>query len=356
MKKILIINPFGIGDVLFTAPVIHTLKDAYPGLKIGYLCNRRTAGILRTNPFVDSVYEYERDEFEAFRRLSFFTWLKKHIGFLSRIKAERFEAVLDFSLNSQFAFFSWYAGIKKRIGYDFKKRGWLLTHKIDLASFQEKHIIEYYNALLKFLDLGKKYNQPELYLDSKDLKSAEETLRREIPGNAQLLVGIVPGAGRSWGREAYFKHWPADRFAQVADKLVENYHAQIIILGDSAEQEICRAVSSRMRNKPVDLCGKTNLGELSAIISRLNLVITNDGGPLHMAVALKVKTVSIFGPVDEMVYGPYPPSGRHIVVSNRDVTCRPCYRSFRLANCVSNRRCIEDISVDEVFSAAKELI
>ena len=103
-KKILLINPFGIGDVLFTTALIHTLKDASPFVKIGYLCNRRTAAILQNNPNVDSVFVYERDEFEAIRQKSFFAWLKKIIIFLNRIKKKHFDIVIDFSLNTQYGF------------------------------------------------------------------------------------------------------------------------------------------------------------------------------------------------------------------------------------------------------------
>lgn len=356
MKKILIINPFGIGDVLFTTPIIHTLKDSYPGLNLGYLCNQRTADILKSNPYVDFVFIYDRDEFEALRKLSFLDWMEKGLKFLNKIKEKHFDLALDFSLNSQFAFFSWYAGIKRRIGYDYKKRGRFLTQRINLVGFQEKHIIEYYACLLEFLGLSLKYHNLELYLKDEDIRWAQEFLNREIPGGSNFLVGIIPGAGRSWGRDAYFKHWPPEKFAKLADKLIENYHAQIIIMGDFSEKSICKTVLDNMRNKAIDFSGRTSLQELAAILSKLKLVITNDGGPLHMAVALGVNTVSIFGPVDELVYGPYPASGKHIVVSNKDINCRPCYKNFRLSSCASNRRCLEDITVEGVFRAATSLI
>ena len=86
-KKILIINPFGIGDVLFTTPIIHTLKDSFPDVKIGYLCNRRTASLLENNPHIDYLFIYERDEFEAIRKKSTFNWLKQIVVFLYQIKS-----------------------------------------------------------------------------------------------------------------------------------------------------------------------------------------------------------------------------------------------------------------------------
>ena len=105
----------------------------------------------------------------------------------------------------------------------------------------------------------------------------------------------------------------------------------------------------------LDLTGKLNLKELAAVINESKLLICNDGGPLHMAAALGVKTVSVFGPVDEAVYGPYPPDAKHVVVK-KDLPCRPCYKDFRFTGCVNNRRCLEGITVDEVYGQIKGLL
>lgn len=353
-KKILIINPFGIGDVLFTTPVIHTLKDTFSGVKIGYLCNSRGQAILENNPYVDYIFVYERDKFEALRKKSIFIWLKKSIAFLNQIKKEHFDLALDFSLNTQFGFFCWFAGIKERAGFDFKKRGGFLTKKIKLSGYSDKHIVEYYAELLKSLGVELKYRKLELYLKKEDIDKAEEMLTRA--GIAQSnLVGIIPGAGRSWGKDAFLKHWPPENFAQLADKIIENHQAKIIIMGDFSEKGIAEKIIKNMRCKAVDLSGMTTIAELSALLSKMRLVITNDGGPLHMAVALGIKTVSIFGPVDERVYGPYLPGQYHVVIK-KDIPCRPCYRQFKMPICYRNRECINSISVKEVFEAVKRLL
>jgi ADP-heptose:LPS heptosyltransferase len=129
----------------------------------------------------------------------------------------------------------------------------------------------------------------------------------------------------------------------------------VVILGAEAEMPLADIIVAAAKNKIINLVGKTNSEELAAIMSLMSLVITNDGGPLHMAVALGVKTVSVFGPVDDLVYGPYPPSGKHIVVK-RDIDCRPCYKNFRFNGCSHNRNCIDEISTEEVFRAASRLI
>ena len=112
-----------------------------------------------------------------------------------------------------------------------------------------------------------------------------------------------------------------------------------------------------MRHRPVDLSGQTNLGQFVSLLARLNLVICNDGGPLHLAVSQGVKTVSIFGPVDPRVYGPYPAEpDRHRVILNEELRCRPCYHQFRLPPCPYERACLTSISVDDVLEACEAML
>lgn len=355
-RKILLINPFGIGDVLFTTPIIHTLKDAIPEAKVGYLCNRRTAPILENNPYIDSLFIYERDEFEAVRKKSSLSWLKKIIVFLNQIKKEHFDMALDFSLNKQYGFFSWYAGIRERIGYDFNNRGCFLNRKIKLSGYEGRHIVDYYAELLKYLGLDLKYRNLEIYLKEDDKIWAEEIFKNEGIDNSRLLIALIPGAGRSWGRDSYLKHWPAENFGRLADKIIEKYKATIIILGDFSEEAIAKRVIENMRYKTIDLSGITTIGQLTAILNKTGLVITNDGGPLHIAVALGKKTVSFFGPVNPEVYGPYPADTKRHIVLTKDLDCRPCYRNFRLSPCLRDRQCLKGLDVEEAVEAVSKLL
>jgi ADP-heptose:LPS heptosyltransferase len=126
----------------------------------------------------------------------------------------------------------------------------------------------------------------------------------------------------------------------------------VVLLGSLDEKALAGVIA---QEGVTDLTGKLGLPELAAAIKRLKLLICNDGGPMHMAVALGVSTVSVFGPVDEKEYGPYPPDKRHIVVG-KDLSCRPCYKNFRFPGCSNERRCLEDITVDEVYRKVKELL
>ncbi|RKY30165.1 MAG: lipopolysaccharide heptosyltransferase II [Candidatus Omnitrophota bacterium] len=355
-KKILIINPFGIGDVLFTTPIINTLKNSFPRPQIGYLCNSRSSVIVENNPHIDYIFLYDRDEFEALRKKSFFLWLKKVYSFLKKIKEINFDLVLDFSLNTQYGFFAWLCGIKERAGYDYKRRGIFLNKKIKLSGYNAKHIVQYYADLLGILDFKLKQKKLELFLKEDDIKEVEEKLKQAGIAEHEFLVGLVPGGGASWGKVAHLKHWPAENFAQLADKIIEKYQAKIIILGDLNEQKIAKDIIARMKNPSVDFSGKTLLGQLAALISKTKLVIANDGGPLHMAVALGVKTVSFFGPVDPKVYGPFPADSSCHIVLRKELECSPCYSNFRLSLCPNDNRCLTEISVTQAMEAVSALI
>ena len=354
-KKILLINPFGIGDVLFTTPVIRTLKEGFPGVSLGYLCNRRSAEALKNNPNLERLFVYERDEFEGIKNKSFLAWLKEIFLFWGKIKKEHYDMVIDFSLNSQYGFFSWYCGIKNRVGYDFKGRGKFLNNKIALTGYNQKHMVEYYGDLLKLIDLELKYKKPELFFSKEDQASVRDILNKEGIGAQDKIVVIAPGAGKSWGKDAHLKHWPQQNYSELADKVIENYAAKIIMVGDYSEKDIIKNVISGMHHTALDLCGRTSVGELAALLSAANLLITNDGGPLHMAVAVGARTVSIFGPVDDLVYGPYPLDDKHKVAKNT-ISCRPCYRDFRMFACNNEQKCIHGLSVEGVFNLVKELI
>jgi lipopolysaccharide heptosyltransferase II len=354
-KRILVINPFGIGDVLFTTPLVRAIEEANPHSFIGYWCNERVRSILEGNKNIDRIFALSRGDLKKVFCRSWLAGIAAFLKLFSEIKGCKFEAAFDFSLDHRYGLVAKLAGIKTRIGYNYKGRGRFLTDRITLDGYRGRHAVDYYNALLKFAGLSLKNSGLDLPVSGENLKRAQELLRSRGIKSGDLVIGIAPGAGGSWGRDAVYKHWPALKFAQVVDRLVKDYSAKVLLLGDESEREIADIVSGAALHKPVDLVGKTSLEILTGVIKNLNLFICNDGGPLHMAVALGVKTVSIFGPVDETVYGPYPPSPLHKVLK-WDLSCRPCYMNFRMPPCEKERECLKSISVEQVMEAVKEVL
>jgi len=349
--RILIINTFGIGDVLFTTPIVTNLKKAFPESQIGFLCNKRTEPIISNNPNIDWTFIYERDEFENIKRQSKLLWIKKYLEFMGGIKKKHFDVVFDLSLNSQFGFLGWYAGIKRRIGFDYKGRGRFLTDKIKIKGYEDKHVVEYYLSLLKFVKITFPYNNKLAIFDS----NKNTLLKRNMKAVSDRTIVIIPCGGASWGKQAFFKHWDKDNYTVLINRLIKEYRLRIILAGDKKEEETVKYIARNIHCNSEEASGLPLMDFLN-LLEQADLVITNDGGPLHMAVALGLKIVSIFGPVDEKVYGPYPFDPEQHIVVKKDLPCRPCYKKFRLPQCPYDRKCLKDITVEEVFQAAKSLL
>ena len=351
-KKILVINIFGVGDVLFTTPLLRNIKLALPGVTIGYVCNKRTVDLLFNNPDIHRVHVYEKDDFENLWKKSKVAFLKRIAHFFDEIKKQHYDLVIDVSLNKYSSFFALVAGIKERVGFDYKKRGFWLTKKTTLMGYEGKHVVDFYLDFLTQLGIPAKERHLQVSLSSEDVAWAKQFLQAQGVKPSDRLVAVVPGGGASWGKTAEYKRWPAKRYAKLADKVIEKYHAKIILIGDDSEQALCQDVVSDMTLPCIKSFGKTTLGQFAALLEQCSLAIVNDGGPLHLAVALGVRTISLFGPVDEHVYGPYPKDNHETVVSS--VSCRPCYRRFRVADC-GHHQCLQRISVEDVLSRIGEL-
>ncbi|MBF0479703.1 MAG: glycosyltransferase family 9 protein [Candidatus Omnitrophica bacterium] len=351
-NKILLINIFGIGDVLFTTPLIANLKKADPQVQIGYLCNHRAEPILRSDPYVNKVFIYDRDEFHAVQQKSLWAYVQKVNGVIQEIRREGYGLVLDVSMTDLMGFISWAAGIKERVGLSYKRRGRFLTRKIGLKGFEGRHVVEYYLDLLRELGLEPQENRMRLCVSPNDVQWAQN-LFNELGVKPASTVVIVPGGGASWGKEALYKRWGPENYAKLADKIIEKCSADIILMGDQNEMALCQEVASAMKNRPKMAAGRTTVMQFAAVAKAVKLCIVNDGGPLHIAVASGGRILSIFGPVDEKVYGPYPADQQTVVAAS--VACRPCYRNFRRASC-DHISCLKQISTDEVFRKAEGLL
>jgi lipopolysaccharide heptosyltransferase II len=356
-NKLLIINPFGIGDVLFSFPLVEALKDSFPDSFIGYVCNRRASEIIKTNPSLNKVFIYEKDDYRAMWQQSKIRCVKEIVDFLKSIKDERFDIAIDLSLGYQYSLLLMLIGIKRRCGFNYRDRGIFLTDRINISGFNSKHVIEHYLDILTLLNIDppRYRSQPKINVKAINIAWAEDFLKNNGYNGNSILVGIIPGCGASWGLDADYRRWNADGFAKVCDFISKKYGAKIILLGDINEIKICKYISDRTMNKPIMACGKTDLGNLLGLLSRCALVITNDGGPLHMAVGINVSTISIFGPVDEKIYGPYPEDSNDLIVSKNDISCRPCYKNFKYKKC-DDRTCLNSITPEDVIEKVEKIL
>jgi ADP-heptose:LPS heptosyltransferase len=356
-RRILIVNPFGIGDMLFTTPLIRALRQAFPGAFLGYLCNRRTEPVLRNNPHVNELFVYERDEIVHLWRHSKWAGARQFLGLLRRLRRARFDLVVDVSLGERYSTMLQWLGVRQRVGFNYRRRGRSLTASLTIDGYHDEHVVDYYRRLMRFLGIVLQEPHLEVSIAAADVCWAKAWLQSHGCDGAPLLIGMIPAGGVSWGIDAPFRRWSLEGFAKVADALTNRYAARILLFGEAADAPTCQAVASRMTHPALDVSGQTSLEQFVGLLSQLDLVICNDGGPLHLAVSQGVKTVSIFGPVDPKVYGPYPHDrATHWVIRQEELPCRPCYHRFRLPPCPYERACLTTISAAEVEQACVQLL
>ena len=357
-KNILIVNPYGIGDVLFTLPLIQTLREAWPSATLGYLCNRRTEELVRMFPGIQIVRVFEKDEFRTHWRRSIPRWASAIREFAQTLRRDHWEAAIDLSLNWQFGAALAGIGIPRRYGFDFRGRGRWLTHRLPLSGFEGRPVADYYLDILRLLELPRPA-QPmlSLPLPALAIPQAKAWLARAGITDDRPIVGLVPGGGASWGPHGAAKRWPPTAFAELGDRLAEAAQGQVVLFGDASDRLACEAVA-RAARRPVAIPDPApSLPILAAALAQCRVVVGNDSGALHLAVAVGAPSLTIFGPASPVAYGPYPPAagGRHRVAV-KTLACRPCYARFRLPPCPWEFRCLTTLQPAEVFPLAAPLL
>ncbi len=352
MRRILVVNPFGVGDVLCATPLVTAIRKQFPDAYLAFLCNVRTRDVLVNNPDLDRVWVFEKDEYRALWRRTKWIAIRLFFKLLRSIRSERFNIVVDLSLGDRYSAVMKLLRIPVRVGFNYRGRGRFLTQSVPIEGFNDKHVVEHY------FDVGRLIGcvpQPSPYVFPVSTEAEQWVdgwmADRGIPPESRL-VAVAPAGGASWGSQAVNRHWPAERFAAVADGLFEQGGARVVLVGGGPEEvERCHQVERFMRHRAENAGGQTTLDQFAALLKRCELVVSNDGGPMHVAVSQGCRVVSIFGPVDDQVYGPYPRTERTIALG-QSLPCRPCYRSFRLPPCPINLECLTSLMVDQVLDTA----
>lgn len=300
--KILIIHTAFIGDIVLSTPLLKRIKEVYPEAKITYLTTPAGASILRNNPYILEIIEYDkRGRHRGIKGV----W---NLG--KRLRYENFNKVIIPHRYLRSAVLGWLSRSPERIGYDIATGKCLYTKKIKYDT--NKHEVE---KLLSFMgdvkgDLKEKYRL-ELYPSKKEVESIDLLLKNKTE-NKKIVV-LAPGS--KWET----KRWPANYFNELIDKLSSEESIQIVIIGGKEEKEIELDVA-----KTLDLRGETTLLELAEVLKRSSVVISNDSSPIHIASAFeKPYIIGIFGPTVEK-FGFYPWSKNSEVVENKEIECRPC--------------------------------
>src|SRR5208337_3107035 len=265
------------------------------------------------------------------------------------LRSERFDAAILLQNAFQAAWMAWRARIPVRIGYARDGRDSLLSEAVEVppSGAYGRHQVYYYLQLLfrsGLIENPKMIQEVFLYLAESEQKWAVKQLQAVGLGGRRFLVGVCPGA--SFGGA---KRWLPDRYAKLADRLIDALGADVLIFGSRAEIPLAEAVAQAMGHTPVLVAGKTTLREFMALLAKCHLVITNDSGPMHLAAALQLPLLAIFGSTNEHATGPL---GHQVRIVKHPVECSPC----GLRQCPIDFRCMTGVSVDDVYKAALESV
>ncbi|MGB0909408.1 MAG: lipopolysaccharide heptosyltransferase II [Nitrospirales bacterium] len=298
-NRILVIAIRAIGDVVLITPVLRLLKERYPSAHLAVVADGVSAQILHHNPHVNKVFLTDRS---SSRKLSIVNKLREWMKFSSELQHEQFDTVIDLYSGPRSALMTWMTKAKDRYGEDYRSRlrGYLYNHPIQVCR-DGRHLVE--QKLELITPLVEKSNQGnvslELLVMSEEQEKARELLSPVKASNTRYAC-LIPGAGSQW------RVWPSERYAQLANQLVEKYQAQVVLVGSIQEQAVCAEIQKMMKAKPLDLSGKTTLRELSAVLAEMDLVISNVTGPMHIASAhAKPKVIGLYGEADIVQYSPW---------------------------------------------------
>lgn len=337
VRRLLLRGLNWIGDAAMSLPTLWNIREALPDIHLSVLAPGWSAGLYEICPAVDEVI------------------LTPPKGLLSEITAARnlargnFDAAFILPNSFRSAVAPALARIPERWGYATDHRGGLLSRAVRLPSrAASEHTVLYYRELLAEAGIEWRGERFDIELSDRTLQEAEEIIKRNGGGRETLRVGFSPGA--AWGPS---KRWPADRFASVARRLIESNGIEALIFGSDADTELVGKIVAEAGDRAVGLAGAfPELRHLAAAVSGCSLLFTNDSGPMHIAAALGVPVLALFGPTDERRSGPWGPAKRAVVIA-RAPHCRPCYNP----DCTEpGHPCMEEISVDEVISSAERML
>jgi heptosyltransferase-2 len=338
--KIIVRGTNWIGDAVMSMPALRELRRIFPDSHISLHTRSWAEGLFRDADFIDDIVTFEKNR-----------WKIKDVYDNSQfLREDGYELAILFPNSFESALTSFFSRIPRRIGYNKDVRGLLLTDPIAVPEWKNrKHEVFYYLNLISEVErrvLGR--DTVSQTTPNSDLRISEERkngARKKLSGLGVDLSKktVALGAGSTNSRA---KRWPAERYADLNDRLQTQMDLNVILIGSESEKDVSDAVIQMCKRQPINLTGKTDLAEAVAILSEIDLLISNDMGLAHVAPSVGTQTIVIFGPTNDETTRPY---SFNAEVIRKNVECSPCM----LRDCPIDHRCMTQISVDEVFEAAK---
>ena len=341
VKRIVVRGTNWVGDAVMTVPALRELRRLFPDAHITLATRPWSRELFAGSEFLDDMLIYER------------RGIGSVVSQVSDWRKRRFDLAVLFQNAFEAALIPALARVPIRVGYATEWRRFLLTDPLDLPDWRSsKHEVFYYLNIIAELERLVSGNTrdveayvPETALDISQARQAagRDYLHARNVASNRKIVALCPGSINSRA-----KRWPAERFAALADLLIDS-QAQVLLIGSPEELDVSREVAAKMRHEPLILTGKTSLAQVVEVLAAVDLLITNDTGPAHIAAAMGRPTLVIFGPTNPLTTRPFS-SKAELVRHPPD--CAPCM----LRDCPIDHRCMTAISPEEVFQHAQAVL
>ncbi len=327
LKKILIIKPSSLGDIVHSLPVLDALNRCFPDAEIDWLVAKGFEGILEGHPMLRKLWIIRKDEWKKITRLR--STISELRNLFRNLKMEKFDCAIDLQGLLRSGLIAKATGAPMRVGFAEAREGSAVFYTHKVVGGREIHAVDRYLKIPALL--GCEVTRPRFPLPSFQV----------IAGDAFLSGGyavMVPGARKPVNR------WPARRFGELASRLP----LKTVVVGSKSDRDLADEIVKASKGRAVSLAGKTGLRELVGIIRRARFVVSNDTGPMHVAAAVGVPVFALFGPANPVRTGPY---GKGHTVIRKGIPCSPCYkRSCKTA------LCMDMIKVDEVAEVISDFL
>ena len=328
IKSVLIIKLRAVGDVLLSTVVIPNLRHAFPGARIDFLTEPPSAEILQGNPSIDDTLLFDADRMSG-------------VALIRTVRRRRYDLIIDLFGNPRTALVTRLSGASYRVGFRFRQRAYAYNIVVEPRG-GKVHNTQFNLDALEALGIHIIDRSLQFSFSPEDVAYVDGFLKQGAE-KERLLVGINTGGG--W----YTKRWGLAQYAALADRLIADFNARIVLLWGPGQRSEVERLQGLMK-RPAFVPPATSLKQLGALLRRCSFIVSNDSGPMHLAAAVGTPVLGIFGPTNPMLQGPYGP--RHLTVRNEDLDCLGC----NLTRCPIGNICMTDLSPDAVMQSVKALM
>ncbi|MEJ5304587.1 MAG: lipopolysaccharide heptosyltransferase II [Ignavibacteria bacterium] len=320
IKKILIIKPRGIGDLILSTIVLKNLKNEIPDCEIHYLTESFASPILKFNPYITNIYEFKNSFFE-------------NLKLINQLRRENYDIIFDFYSNPRTAQFTFLTRAKIKIGYDKRGRNYAYNLKVKLTD-PNLHSALAHLEFLKILNFSSDQKELLYFITEEEKNFADKYfVSNQISENC---IGIIPGGG--WSS----KRCEPEKFAEICQLAHQKFQSEFLILYGNEDKQDAQKIYELTSNIS-HLAKETSIREMVALISKCRAVIANDSGPMHLSAAIGIPTIGIFGPTNPYAHGPF---GKNCFwVRNENLECIQC----NLRECNRNHECMIDLNPELVI-------